>query len=222
MITHIAHRIAFVILGYLAAVAVGSAAFPLAIVLIGQLFPESEVWAYLGFGAIVLLVAPVVFLFVFWFVAVSTIWQAIAVHLATEYFGLRQLWLHLAVPIAIMLNAVFMFDATWFADMSFDRWLITLRRLARLGAGGAGLLGDCRAKRGLAGRASGMKHRSSYPGAGGAQAMGTGTFGRQLVMRVQQVAAAERQAAAADAIAEIGPEVAQQGNSPVKVIGPAL
>lgn len=126
MITLIAHRIAFVILGYLAAVAVGSAAFPLALTLIGKLFPESEVWAWLGFGSLVLLLAPVVFLFVFWFVAVSTIWQAVAVHAATEYFGLRQLWLHLAAPVAIMLSAAFMFDATWFADMSLDRWLITL------------------------------------------------------------------------------------------------
>ena len=126
MITHVAHRIAFVILGYLAAVAVGSAAFPFALVIIGKLLPESEVWAWLGFGSLVLLLAPVVFLFVFWFVAVSTIWQAIAVHAATEYFGLRQLWLHLVAPIAIMLSAVFLFDATWFAEMSVNRWLITL------------------------------------------------------------------------------------------------
>jgi hypothetical protein len=125
VITHVAHRIAFVILGYLAAVAAGSAVFPLAIILVGQLFPDSEVWAYLGFGAIVLLVAPVVFLFVFSFVVVSTVWQAIAVHAATEFFGLRQLWLHLALPVAIMLSAVFMFDAAWFSEMSLARGLIT-------------------------------------------------------------------------------------------------
>ena len=153
MITHIAHRIAFVILGYLAAVAVGAAAFPLAIVIIGQLFPESEVWAWLGFGSVVLLVAPVVFLFVFWFVAVSTVWQAVAVSAATEFFGLRQLRLHLVAPITIMLSAVFLFDATWFADMSFNRWLITLA--ASLASALSGLVYWA-----IAGRNAGLRPKS--------------------------------------------------------------
>ena len=151
MITHIAHRVAFVILGYLAAVAVGSVAFPLALLIVGKLLPESEVWAWLGFGSLVLLLAPVVLLFVFWFVVVSTVWQAIVVHAASEYFGLRQLWLHLAAPIAIMLSAVFLFDATWFAEMSLDRWLITLA--AALASALAGLVYWA-----IAGRNAGLQH----------------------------------------------------------------
>ncbi len=126
MILHIAQRIVFVIIGYLAAVAAGSAAFPLAIVVIGQFFPESEIWAWLGFGSIVMFAAPAVFLFVFFYVMVSTVWQAVAVHAATEFFGLRQMWLHVAAPIAIMLSAVFLFDAAWFSDVSLTRVLTTL------------------------------------------------------------------------------------------------
>jgi len=138
MLAAIAGRIAMVVLGYFAALAAGSAAFPGMLTLIGLLLPDSKLWDWLGLGPVAILVAPMVFVFVLTMNFTLTFLPAAIAHLVTEYFSLRALWLHVAIAAALSLGAGLRLLPDWFSDMDADRWLITLA--AFLAAAVAGLV----------------------------------------------------------------------------------
>jgi len=138
MLTAIAGRIGMVVLGYFAALAAGSAAFPGLLALISLLRPDSKLWEWLGLGPVAFLVAPMVFVFVLTMNFALTYVPAAIAHLVTEYFSLRALWLHIAIAAALSLGAGLRLLPDWFAGMNVDRWLITLAAL--LAAAVAGLV----------------------------------------------------------------------------------
>jgi hypothetical protein len=138
MILHIAKRIAFVVLGYLAAIVTGCIAFPLLLMVISKLLPESGVWTLLGLSPVFLLILPVAFAFFLWFALYSTVIQAVLAAVATEALALRRVGFHIPLAIAIMLSAVVVLHPQWFLDVSFTRVLITLA--AALAAALAGLV----------------------------------------------------------------------------------
>lgn len=126
MIGHIAKRIAFVILGYFAALAVGAAVFPGVLLLISTFNPSSELWQLLGFGPIAVVVAPIILFYVMWIVMVLTFIPAAILKLLTEIFGLRWIGVHLVISLLLAAMAGLIMMPDWFSMMNLDRWLVTL------------------------------------------------------------------------------------------------
>ncbi len=126
MIAHIAKRIAFVVLGYFAALAAGAAVFPGLLLFIAYFKPGSELWQMLGLGPIAVMVAPVILFYIMWIVMILTVIPAAILKLITEIFGLRRLWLYLLISLALAGVAGLMIMPDWFSAMSSDRWLLTL------------------------------------------------------------------------------------------------
>ena len=125
MIAHIAKRIAFVILGYFAALAAGAAVFPGILLFIAYFKPDSELWQLLGLGPIAVIVAPVILVYIMSIVLVLTFIPAAILKLITEIFSLRWLWLHLLISLLLAAIAGLMIMPDWFSAMNADRWLIT-------------------------------------------------------------------------------------------------
>ncbi|MFO1120712.1 MAG: hypothetical protein U1F47_00080 [Hyphomicrobiales bacterium] len=136
MIAHLALRLVLVLAGYAAGATLGAALFPLLLTLLGLVFPDSNLWDWMGLGTITLIVMPMVFVFIVLFVIVTTYIQAFVVCAATEALALRQAWLHIAAAIAVMLSGVLFLDSSWFQDLSRDRLLITLCACLAAAAGG--------------------------------------------------------------------------------------
>jgi hypothetical protein len=126
MMAHIAKRVAFVVLGYFAGLAVGAASFPGILAIISSFNPASQLWQMMGFAPLALLVAPIIILYVMWIVMVLTFIPAAILNALTELFGLRQLWLHLLIAVLLAGGAGLLIAPDWFTAMDLDRWLITL------------------------------------------------------------------------------------------------
>jgi hypothetical protein len=122
----IAIRLAFVVLGYFAGIAAGSAAFPCALALISLFVPDSALWDWLGLGPVAMIAAPLLFFFVMWITVVMTFIPAAIANLLTEIFAVRILGAHLAIAVALAASAGVILDPTWFDGMGTDRILITL------------------------------------------------------------------------------------------------
>lgn len=125
MIAHIAKRIAFVVLGYFAALA-GAAVFPGILLFISYFKPDSELWQLLGLGPIAVVVAPIILFYIMSIVMVLTFIPAAILKLITEIFALRWLWLHMLISVLLAGIAGLMIMPDWFSAMTPDRWLITL------------------------------------------------------------------------------------------------
>jgi len=134
----IAIRLAFVVLGYFAGIAAGSAAFPCALTLISLFVPDSALWDWLGLGPIAVIAAPMLFFVVLWMTVIMTFIPAAIANLLTEIFAVRILGAHLAIAVALAASAAIILDPTWFDVMGTDRMLITLA--AFLGALVGGLV----------------------------------------------------------------------------------
>lgn len=126
MIAHIAKRIAFVVLGYVVALAAGATAFPVLLALISAFHPDSDLWQMMGFAPLALLMAPIIFFYVLWIVMILTCIPAAILNGLTEIFALRALWLHLLIAAALAVGAGLLLVPDWFLDMNLDRWLISL------------------------------------------------------------------------------------------------
>lgn len=125
MIAHIAKRIAFVVLGYVVALAAGATVFPIILALISAFYPDSELWQTMGFAPLALLVAPIILFYSMWIVMILTAIPAAILNGLTEIFGLRALWLHLLIAALLAVGASLLLMPDWFLDMNFNRWLIT-------------------------------------------------------------------------------------------------
>lgn len=125
MIAHIAKRVAFVVLGYVVALAAGAAAFPGLLAIISSVYPDSQLWQMLGLAPLALLVAPIILFYVMWIVMVLTVIPAAILNVLTEIFTLRALWLHLLIAAALAVLAGLLLAPDWFFDMNRDRWLVT-------------------------------------------------------------------------------------------------
>jgi len=136
MIANIAARIAFVVLGYFAGIASGSAAFPCMLALISLFVPNSALWDWLGLGPIAVIAAPVLFFFVMWITVVMTFIPAAVANLVTEFFAIRNVYAHLAIAIGLAVSAALIIDPTWFSMMSTDKMLVTLAALLGALVGG--------------------------------------------------------------------------------------
>jgi len=134
----IAIRLCFVVLGYFAGIAAGSAAFPCALALISLFVPDSTLWDWLGLGPIAMIAAPMLFFVVLWITVVMTFIPAAIANLLTEFFAIRFLGVHLAIAVVLAASAGIILDPTWFDDMGTNRVLITLA--AFLGALVGGLV----------------------------------------------------------------------------------
>jgi len=125
MIAAIAARIAFVVLGYFAGIATGSAAFPCVLAIISAFVPDSALWDWLGLGLIAMVAAPVLFFVVLWITVVMTFIPAAIANLLTEVFAIRNVYVHIAIAIGLAVSAALIIDPSWFAVMGTDRMLIT-------------------------------------------------------------------------------------------------
>jgi hypothetical protein len=126
MLANIATRIAFVVLGYFAGIATGSAAFPCALAVISAFVPSSALWDWLGLGPIAMVAAPILFFFVMWITVIMTFIPAAIANLLTEFFAVRNLYAHMAIAVVLAVSAALIIDPTWFSMMSTDKMLITL------------------------------------------------------------------------------------------------
>lgn len=126
MIAHIAKRIAFVVLGYFAALTSGAAVFPGILLFISYFKPDSQLWQLLGLGPIAVVIAPIILFYIMWIVMVLTFIPAAILKLITEIFALRWLWLHMLISVLLAGIAGLMIMPDWFSAMTPDRWLITL------------------------------------------------------------------------------------------------
>ena len=126
MIAHIAKRIAFVILGYFAALAAGAAVFPGILLFIAYFKPDSELWQLLGLGPIAVILVPVILVYIMSIVMVLTFIPAAILKLITEIFSLRQIWVHLLISLLLAAATGLLLVPDWFSAMSLDRWLLTL------------------------------------------------------------------------------------------------
>src|SRR5690606_3995798 len=97
----IATRLAFVVLGYFAGIATGSAAFPCVLAIISAFVPDSALWDWLGLGPVAMVAAPVLFFFVMWITVVMTFIPAAIANLATEAFAIRNVYVHIAIAIGL-------------------------------------------------------------------------------------------------------------------------
>ena len=125
MIAAIATRIAFVVLGYLAGIATGSAAFPCVLAIISAFVPDSALWDWLGLGLIVIVAAFVLFFVVMWITVVMTFIPAAIANLVTEAFAIRNVYVHILIAIGLAVSAALIIDHKWFSMMGTDRMLIT-------------------------------------------------------------------------------------------------
>ncbi|MGE0237516.1 MAG: hypothetical protein AB7F09_18470 [Parvibaculaceae bacterium] len=126
MIAHIAKRIAFIVLGYFAALVAGAAIFPGLLLIISEFAPASELWQLVGMGPIALVLMPVILVYIMSIVMILTFIPAAVFKLITEIFALRRLWLHLLISLSLAAGAGLMMVPGWFSAMNTDRWLITL------------------------------------------------------------------------------------------------
>ena len=126
MISHIAKRVAFMVLGYFAGLAAGAASFPGILAIISMLNPASQLWQMMGFAPFALIVAPIILFYIMWIVMVLTFIPAAILNALTEIFGLHQMWLHLLIALLLAAGAGLLLMPDWFSAMDFDRWLITL------------------------------------------------------------------------------------------------
>ena len=125
MIAAIATRLAFVVLGYFAGIATGSAAFPCVLAVISAFVPDSALWDWLGLGPIAMVAAPVLFFVVMWITVVMTFIPAAIANIATEAFAIRNVYVHIVIAIGLAVSAVLIIDHKWFSMMGTDRMLIT-------------------------------------------------------------------------------------------------
>jgi hypothetical protein len=125
MIAAIATRLAFVVLGYFAGIATGSAAFPFVLAIISAFVPDSALWDWLGLGPVAMVAAPALFFVVMWITVVMTFIPAAIANLVTEAFAIRNVYVHILIAIGLAASAALIIDPTWFAMMGTDRMLIT-------------------------------------------------------------------------------------------------
>ncbi|WP_119270611.1 hypothetical protein [Taklimakanibacter deserti] len=126
MIVHIAKRIAFVVLGYFAALAAAAGAFPSILLIMSSFYPESQVWQIAGLAPVALFIAPVLLFYSMSIVMILTCIPAAILKLITEIFSLCQLWLHLLISLLLAASAGLLLMPDWFSGMTLDRWLLTL------------------------------------------------------------------------------------------------
>ncbi|MFO0993159.1 MAG: hypothetical protein U1E67_14640 [Hyphomicrobiales bacterium] len=136
MLATIASRIAFVVLGYFAGIASGSAAFPCVLAIISAFVPDSALWDWLGLGPVAMVAAPILFLFVMWITVVMTFIPAAIANLLTEAFAIRNVYVHILIAIGLAVSAGLIIDPTWFAMMGTDRMLITFAAFCGAVVGG--------------------------------------------------------------------------------------
>lgn len=136
MIAAIATRIAFVVLGYFAGIATGSAAFPCVLAIISAFVPDSALWDWLGLGPIAMVAAPVLFFVVMWITVVMTFIPAAIANFLTEAFAIRNVYVHILIAIGLAVSAALIIDPTWFAMMGTDRMLITIAAFCGAVVGG--------------------------------------------------------------------------------------
>lgn len=126
MIAHIAKRIAFVILGYFAALAAAASAFPSILMIMSAFYPDSQIWQMAGLAPLALLIVPIILFYIMSIILILTCIPAAILKLITEIFGLRQLWVHLLISLLLAAGTGLPLVPDWFSDMTLDRWLITL------------------------------------------------------------------------------------------------
>ena len=158
MLATIASRIAFVVLGYFAGIATGSAAFPCVLAIISAFVPSSALWDWLGLGPIAMVAAPILFFFLMWITVIMTFIPAAIANLLTEAFAIRNVYVHIAIAIGLAVSAGLILDPTWFAMMGTDRILITAA--AFCGAVVGGLVYWA-----IAGRNAGFRYEKGTPSA---------------------------------------------------------
>ena len=125
MLQAIAVRLAFVVLGYFAGIASGSAAFPCVLAIISAFVPDSALWDWLGLGPVAMIAAPILFFFVMWITVVMTFIPAAIANLLTEAFAIRNVYVHILIAIGLAVSAALVIDHNWFSMMGTDRMLIT-------------------------------------------------------------------------------------------------
>jgi hypothetical protein len=126
MIAHIAKRIAFVVLGYFAALATGAGAFPSILLIMSSFYPQSEIWQLAGLAPVALFIAPILLFYSMSIVLVLTFIPAAILKLITEIFSLRQLWVHLLISLLLAAATGLLLVPDWFSAMTLGRWLLTL------------------------------------------------------------------------------------------------
>ena len=136
MIAAIAARLAFVVLGYFAGIASGSAAFPCVLAVISAFVPDSALWDWLGLGPIAMVAAPVLFFVVLWITVVMTFIPAAIANILTEAFAIRNVYVHILIAIGLAVSAGLIIDHTWFSMMGTDRMLITFAAFCGAVVGG--------------------------------------------------------------------------------------
>lgn len=147
----VATRIGYVILGYFAGIATGSAAFPCVLALISRFVPGSQLWQWLGLGPVAMIAAPIFFFVIMWITVIMTFIQAIIANALTEVFAVRALWAHLLIGLGLSVSASLILDPQWFAEMSLDKWLVTAAALCGALLGGLVYWA-------IAGRNAGLRH----------------------------------------------------------------
>ena len=136
MIAAIAARLGFVVLGYFAGIASGSAAFPCVLAVISAFVPESSLWDWLGLGPIAMIAAPILFFFLMWITVIMTFIPAAIANILTEAFAVRNVYVHIAIAIGLAVSTGLILDPTWFAMMGTDRMLITFAAFCGAVVGG--------------------------------------------------------------------------------------
>ena len=136
MIAAIATRLGFVVLGYFAGIATGSAAFPCVLAVISAFVPQSSLWDWLGLGPVAMIAAPVLFFFLMWITVIMTFIPAAIANILTEAFAVRNVYVHILIAIALAVSAGLILDPTWFSMMGTDRMLITFAAFCGAVVGG--------------------------------------------------------------------------------------
>lgn len=126
MLGRIALRIVLVIVGYFAGLLAGSAALPGILLIISNIFPDSELFVLLGLGPFLILAAPIIMFYILWITMILTFIPAAILNGLTEILRLRWLWLHLVIAILLAVGAGLLIMPDWFSAMNRDRWLITI------------------------------------------------------------------------------------------------
>jgi hypothetical protein len=126
MAGRIALRIVLVIVGYLVGLLAGSAALPGILLIISNIFPDSELFALLGLGPFLILAAPIVMFYILWITMILTFIPAAVLNALTELFRWRWLWLHILIAVLLAVGAGLLIAPDWFSAMNRDRWLITV------------------------------------------------------------------------------------------------
>lgn len=109
---HVLKRVAFVVLGYLLGVLVSFVAIVVLYAILSSLPDAPDYFSFLGLSPLWLLLAPPIALFVFYIALILTAAQALVAAAFSEFFELRNVFVHMVFGAAVAASGFFFASPT--------------------------------------------------------------------------------------------------------------